>query len=74
MLPTLTVTILEKKMVSYSDDQIKDLIEEFYRKTDQCFGTSVELERSYAELFQQIAKQGFKSSLINGRVPTSQPE
>jgi excinuclease ABC subunit A len=65
------------KMVSYSDDQMKDLIKgKFYRKTDNVFLAQLfELEKVIAELFQQIAKQGFvKVHCKRRKKLTSQPE
>jgi excinuclease ABC subunit A len=57
------------KMVSYSDEQIKDLItQDFINK--RCILAPVIRARKghYGELFQQIAKQGFLKVRVNGEV------
>lgn len=59
-----------EKMVSYSDDQIKDLIKENF--TGKRINVLAPIIRSrkghYAELFQQIAKQGFVKVRVNGKI------
>ncbi|MBF0693672.1 MAG: excinuclease ABC subunit UvrA [Flavobacterium sp.] len=59
-----------EKMVSYSDDQIKDLItESFLGKRINILAPVIRGRKGhYAELFQQIAKQGFVKVRINGDV------
>ena len=59
-----------EKMVSYSDDQIKDLINEsFSAKRINVLAPVIRARKGhYAELFQQIAKQGFVKVRINGEV------
>ncbi len=59
-----------EKMVSYSDEQIKDLI------IQDCKGKRINIlapvikarKGHYAELFQQITKQGFLKVRVNGEV------
>ncbi len=57
-----------EKMVSYSDDQIKELIKSDF--TDRRINVLAPVIRArkghYAELFQQIAKQGFVKVRVNG--------
>ncbi len=59
-----------EKMVSYSDDQIKDLIIESFR--DKRISILAPIVRSrkghYRELFEQIAKQGFVKVRVDGEV------
>ena len=64
-----------EKMVSYSDDQIKDLINEsFTGKRINVLAPVIRARKGhYAELFQQIAKQGFVKVRINGEVKDITP-
>ncbi|HEU0137631.1 MAG TPA: excinuclease ABC subunit UvrA, partial [Flavobacterium sp.] len=57
-----------EKMVSYSDDQIRDLIKrDFAGKRINILAPVIRARKGhYAELFQQIAKQGFLRVRING--------
>lgn len=59
-----------EKMVSYSDEQIKDLIlEDFNGKRINILAPVIRARKGhYAELFQQIAKQGFLKVRVNGQV------
>lgn len=59
-----------EKMVSYSDDQIKDLIiEDFTAKRITILAPVIRARKGhYGELFQQIAKQGFLKVRVNGDV------
>jgi excinuclease ABC subunit A len=59
-----------EKMVSYSDDQIKDLIkEDFLEKRINILAPIIRARKGhYAELFQQIAKQGFLKVRVNGEI------
>ncbi|SHI83546.1 excinuclease ABC subunit UvrA [Flavobacterium terrae] len=59
-----------EKMVSYSDEQIKDLIiENFKDKRINILAPVIRARKGhYAELFQQIAKQGFLKVRVNGEV------
>ncbi|WP_395043122.1 excinuclease ABC subunit UvrA [Flavobacterium sp.] len=59
-----------EKMVSYSDDQIKDLIKEnFISKRINVLAPIIRARKGhYAELFQQIAKQGFVKVRVNGKI------
>jgi excinuclease ABC subunit A len=59
-----------EKMVSYSDDQIKDLIKEnFIGKRINVLAPVIQARKGhYAELFQQIAKQGFVKVRVNGKI------
>jgi len=59
-----------EKMVSYSDDQIKELIKESYRGKKINILSPVIRSRKghYRELFQQIAKQGFVKVRTDGEV------
>jgi len=59
-----------EKMVSYSDDQIKDLImEDFKGKRINILAPIIRARKGhYAELFQQITKQGFLKVRVNGEV------
>ena len=57
-----------EKMVSYSDDHIKSLIENDYQNQKVTLLAPVVRARKghYGELFQQIAKQGFVKVRVNG--------
>lgn len=59
-----------EKMVSYSDDQIKELIKSDYQ--DKKINVLAPIIKSrkghYRELFQQIAKQGFIKVRVDGEV------
>lgn len=59
-----------KKMVSYSDEQIKNLIlEEFADKKISILAPVVRSRKGhYRELFEQIAKQGFVKVRVDGQV------
>lgn len=59
-----------EKMVSYSDDQIKDLIiQDFSGKRINILAPVIKARKGhYAELFQQITKQGFLKVRVNGEV------
>ncbi|MRX41809.1 excinuclease ABC subunit UvrA [Flavobacterium sp. LC2016-23] len=59
-----------EKMVSYSDDQIKDLIiQDFNGKRINILAPVIKARKGhYAELFQQITKQGFLKVRVNGEV------
>ncbi|MES2864836.1 MAG: excinuclease ABC subunit UvrA [Bacteroidota bacterium] len=59
-----------EKMVSYSDDQIKDLIhEEFDGKRINILAPVIRSRKGhYRELFEQIAKQGFLKVRVNGTI------
>ena len=59
-----------EKMVSYSDDQIKDLImQDFNGKRINILAPIIRARKGhYAELFQQITKQGFLKVRVNGEV------
>ncbi|WP_396153600.1 excinuclease ABC subunit UvrA [Flavobacterium sp.] len=59
-----------EKMVSYSDEQIKELIiENFKGKRINILAPIVRSRKGhYAELFQQIAKQGFVKVRVNGEI------
>jgi excinuclease ABC subunit A len=59
-----------EKMVSYSDEQIKSLIiENFKGKRINILAPVIRARKGhYAELFQQIAKQGFVKVRVNGQV------
>ncbi|MFT5964190.1 MAG: excinuclease ABC subunit A [Flavobacterium sp.] len=58
------------KMVSYSDEQIKDLItQDFTNKRINILAPVIRARKGhYGELFQQIAKQGFLKVRLNGEV------
>jgi excinuclease ABC subunit A len=60
----------DEKMVSYSDDQIKELINEsFIGKRISVLAPVIRARKGhYAELFQQIAKQGFVKVRVDGTV------
>ena len=59
-----------EKMVSYSDEQIKDLIiQDFTGKRINILAPVIRARKGhYAELFQQIAKQGFLKVRVNGDI------
>jgi excinuclease ABC subunit A len=59
-----------EKMVSYSDEQIKNLIiKDFEGKRINVLAPIIRARKGhYAELFQQIAKQGFLKVRVNGEV------
>ena len=59
-----------EKMVSYSDEQIKELIKEnFIGKRINILAPVIRARKGhYAELFQQIAKQGFVKVRVNGEI------
>ncbi len=59
-----------EKMVSYDDEQIKELItEDFAGKRINILAPIIRARKGhYAELFQQIAKQGFLKVRINGEI------
>ena len=59
-----------EKMVSYSDEQIKDLIiQDFTGKRINILAPVIRARKGhYAELFQQITKQGFLKVRVNGDV------
>ena len=59
-----------EKMVSYSDEQIKDLItQDFNGKRINILAPVIRARKGhYGELFQQIAKQGFLKVRVNGEV------
>ena len=64
-----------EKMVSYSDDQIKNLINEsFSNKRINVLAPVIRARKGhYAELFQQIAKQGFVKVRVDGAVKDITP-
>ncbi|WP_281309994.1 excinuclease ABC subunit UvrA [Flavobacterium flavigenum] len=59
-----------EKMVSYSDEQIKDLIiQDYTGKRINILAPVIKARKGhYAELFQQITKQGFLKVRVNGEV------
>jgi len=59
-----------KKMVSYSDEQIKNLIIDIYREKKINVLAPVVKSRKghYRELFEQIAKQGFVKVRVDGEI------
>jgi excinuclease ABC subunit A len=59
-----------EKMVSYDDEQIKELItQDFAGKRINILAPIIRARKGhYAELFQQIAKQGFLKVRINGDI------
>lgn len=59
-----------EKMVSYSDEQIKELIKEEYKdKKINILAPVVKSRKGhYRELFEQIAKQGFVKVRVNGEI------
>lgn len=64
-----------EKMVSYSDEQIKNLIiEQFLGKRINILAPVIRSRKGhYAELFQQIAKQGFVKVRVNGEIKDITP-
>ncbi|MEY2691847.1 MAG: hypothetical protein RIT03_237 [Bacteroidota bacterium] len=64
-----------EKMVSYSDDHIKTLIEQEYANQKISLLAPVIRARKghYGELFQQIAKQGFVKVRVNGVITDITP-
>ena len=64
-----------EKMVSYSDDQISELINtSFIGKRINVLAPVIRARKGhYAELFQQIAKQGFVKVRVNGVVKDITP-
>lgn len=64
-----------EKMVSYSDDQIKQLIiKDFDGKRINILAPVIRARKGhYGELFQQIAKQGFLKVRINGDIKDITP-
>lgn len=64
-----------EKMVSYSDEQIRDLItENFLGKRINILAPVIRARKGhYGELFQQIAKQGFVKVRINGEIKDITP-
>ncbi|WP_026715017.1 excinuclease ABC subunit UvrA [Flavobacterium daejeonense] len=59
-----------EKMVSYSDEQIKDLIvSDFKNKRINILAPVIRARKGhYGELFQQITKQGFLKVRVNGEI------
>ncbi|MFN3641195.1 MAG: excinuclease ABC subunit UvrA, partial [Flavobacterium sp.] len=59
-----------EKMVSYSDEQIQELIkEDFVGKKIYLLSPVIRSRKGhYAELFQQIAKQGYVKVRVNGEI------
>jgi excinuclease ABC subunit A len=59
-----------EKMVSYSDEQIKDLIiQDFTARRINILAPVIKARKGhYVELFQQITKQGFLKVRVNGEV------
>jgi excinuclease ABC subunit A len=64
-----------EKMVSYTDDQIKELIiKNFNQKKINVLSPVIRARKGhYAELFQQIAKKGFVKVRINGEIKDITP-
>ncbi|MBU3680878.1 MAG: excinuclease ABC subunit A, partial [Flavobacterium sp.] len=64
-----------EKMVSYSDEHIKSLIEQEYANQKIILLAPVIRARKghYGELFQQIAKQGFVKVRVNGEITDITP-
>jgi excinuclease ABC subunit A len=64
-----------KKMISYSDDQIQELIlKEFDTKKIMVLAPVVKSRKGhYRELFEQIAKQGFLRVRVDGEVLEIEP-
>jgi excinuclease ABC subunit A len=62
--------VTDEKMVSYSDEQIKELIiNNFTGKRINILAPIIRARKGhYAELFQQITKQGFLKVRVNGDV------
>src|SRR5690606_29490506 len=59
-----------EQMVSYSDEQIKDLItQDFSGKRINILAPVIRSRKGhYRELFEQIAKQGFVKVRVNGEI------
>ncbi|SHJ91801.1 excinuclease ABC subunit UvrA [Pseudozobellia thermophila] len=59
-----------EKMVSYSDEQIKELIREDYKgKKINILAPAIKSRKGhYRELFEQIAKQGFVKVRVDGEI------
>ncbi|GIZ08200.1 excinuclease ABC subunit UvrA [Flavobacterium sp. UMI-01] len=59
-----------EKMVSYSDEQIKDLIlQDYNQKRINILAPVIKARKGhYGELFQQITKQGFLKVRVNGDI------
>jgi excinuclease ABC subunit A len=64
-----------EKMVSYSDDQIKELIMEKFRGRRINILAPIVRSRKghYRELFEQISKQGFLKVRVNGEIVDIEP-
>jgi excinuclease ABC subunit A len=64
-----------EKMVSYNDEQIRDLItENFKGKRINILAPVIRARKGhYGELFQQIAKQGFVKVRVNGEIKDITP-
>jgi len=64
-----------EKMVSYSDDQIRELIlTDFHEKRINILAPIIRARKGhYGELFQQIAKQGFLKVRVNGVITDITP-
>lgn len=62
--------VSDQKMVSYTDEQIKELIvKDFSGKRISILAPIIRARKGhYAELFQQITKQGFVKVRVNGKV------
>ncbi len=60
----------EEKMVSYSDDQIKELIKEaYFNKKINILAPAIKSRKGhYRELFEQIGKQGFVKVRVDGEI------
>lgn len=59
-----------EKMVSYSDEQIKELIKEYYNgKKINVLAPAIKSRKGhYRELFEQIGKQGFVKVRVDGEI------
>jgi excinuclease ABC subunit A len=59
-----------EKMVSYSDEQIRDLIlSEFHHKRIAVLAPLIKSRKGhYRELFEQISKQGFLRARVDGKI------
>ncbi|MFC2126760.1 excinuclease ABC subunit UvrA [Bacteroidota bacterium] len=62
--------VTNEKMVSYSDEQIRDLILEVYKDKKTILLAPIIKSRKghYRELFEQIAKQGFSKVRVDGEI------
>ncbi len=62
--------VSNKKMISYTDEQIYKLIEDYYDGKDVIIMAPVIKSRKghYRELFQNFIKQGFLKARINGEI------